>query len=322
MDNKKTVAIVFIVLMIATGIAEDFFHIDQQAVWAIIVAAFGIYLFFQGFVSLNRKRLIQNIPTSKINALALGLVEVIGRALPFTPKPLKSLYAKVDCVFYRYKVECFVRTQRNAYWQVISEGSSGLPFYVDDKTGKVLVDPNEAKINLETRYISSSPDKKQSIVNPLMVSTRNMKYSESYIMPNENVYVLGTAKKTRDYVTEHQEKIEKRISDWMKNPEKIKEFDTTGDGWFDDVEYFYMRQKAIDSVDQEEAKKLTQTKMDLTGLADVIIGKGEEEKTLLISNKSEKELTSALGGKTFSLIYGGAFLTLMMIIYLLTRFYK
>ena len=153
-----------------------------------------------------------------------------------------------------------------------------------------------------------------------MVSTRNMKYSESYIMPNENVYVLGTAKKTRDYVTEHQEKIEKRISDWMKNPEKIKEFDATNTGWLDDVEYFNMRQKVVVTVNQEEQEeKQVQVKTDLSGLADVMIGKGEEEKILIISNKSEKEIISNLRGKTFLLIYGGAFLTLAMIIYLFTK---
>ena len=156
--KKKVVVIIFVVLIVATGIAEDFFHLNRQLIWAIIIALFGICLFFQGFVTLNRKRLIQNIPTSKINGLALGLVEVIGRAISITPKPLRSLYAKADCVFYRYKVEQFVRTQRSAHWQTISEGSSGLPFYVDDGTGKVLVDPNEARINLEPRYISSSPD--------------------------------------------------------------------------------------------------------------------------------------------------------------------
>ncbi len=316
--NRKIVAIVFVVLIVATGIAEDFFHLDRQLIWAIIIAVFGIWLFFQGFVSLNRKRLIQNIPTSKISALALGLVEVIGRAISITPKPLRSLYAKADCVFYRYKVEQFVRTQRSAHWQTISEGSSGLPFYVDDGTGKVLVDPNEARINLEPRYISSSPDKKQS-VSPLMARTGSMRYVESYIMPKENVYVLGTAKKSRDYVAEHKEKIAKRISEWTKDPEKRKEFDTTGDGWFDDVEYFYMKQKAEAAVNQEEAKKRAQAKMDLTGLADVIIGKGEEEKNFIISNKSEKEITSALGGKTFFLIFGGALLTLITIVYLLTK---
>ena len=42
MDNKKTVAIVFIVLMVATGIAEDIFQINRDVVWAIIMAAFGI----------------------------------------------------------------------------------------------------------------------------------------------------------------------------------------------------------------------------------------------------------------------------------------
>ena len=320
MDKRKISAIIFATLVFSAKLIADFFHMEQQVFLAIIGAVFGIYLFFQGFVFLNRKRLIQNIPTSKINALALGLVEVIGRALPSTPKPFKSPYAKANCVFYHYQVQQFVRTQRSSSWRTISNGSSGVPFYIDDGTGKVLVDSKGAEIHLETRYISSSPDGKGSVISPWMGSTTSsgaMRYIEKYIMPNENVYVLGTAKKSRDYVAEHQGEVEKRISNWTKDKEKVKEFDTTGDGWLDDVEFFQMRQKAEAEVRKEEGKE--DAKRDLTGLADVIIGKGEE-KGLIISDKSEKEITSALKGKSFLLIFGGAALTLAMVIYLLVKF--
>ncbi len=319
MDKRKVSAIIFVALVFFAKLIADFFHMEQQVFLAIIGAAFGIYLFFQGFAFLNRKRLIQNIPTSKINALALGLVEVIGRALPSTPKPFKSPYAKANCVFYHYRVQQFVRRQRNSGWKTISEGSSGVPFYVDDGTGKVLVDSKEAEIHLETRYISSSPDGKGSVISPWMASTASsgaMRYIEKYIMPNESVYVLGTAKKSRDYVAERQGKVEKRISNWMEDKEKVKKFDTTGDGWLDDVEFFQMRQKAKADVSKEKGKE--EAKRDLTGLADIIIGKGEE-KNFIISDKSEKEITSALKGKTFLLIFGGAALTLAMVIYLLIK---
>ena len=319
MDKRKISTIVFVVLLFSARLIADFFHMEQQIFLAIIAAVFGIYLFFQGFAFLNRKRLIQNIPTSKINALALGLVEVIGRTLPSTPKPFKSPYAKANCVFYHYRVQQFVRRQRNSGWKTISEGSSGVPFYVDDGTGKVLVNPNEAEIHLETRYVSSSPDGKGSVISPWMASTGGsgaMRYIEEYIMPNENVYVLGTAKKSRDYVAEHQGEVEKTISNWTKDKEKVKEFDTTGDGWLDDVEFFQMRQKVEAEVSKEEGRE--DTKRDLTGLADIIIGKGEE-KGLIISDKSEREITSALKAKTFLLIFGGAALTLAMVIYLLAK---
>lgn len=40
----------------------------------------GIWYFFWGFKRLRRKRKIENIPTSTVRGLAIGLVELIGKA--------------------------------------------------------------------------------------------------------------------------------------------------------------------------------------------------------------------------------------------------
>jgi hypothetical protein len=54
---------------------------SDPAVWAVIAVAAGVYLFYRGFRKLQRKRLILNIPTSKVRSASMGLVEVNGHAI-------------------------------------------------------------------------------------------------------------------------------------------------------------------------------------------------------------------------------------------------
>lgn len=286
-------------------------------VWAGIIVILGIWLFFKGFVHLNQKRLIQNIPTSKINALALGLVEIKGRARPFSPRPLKSPYAKVDCVFYHFEVRQFIHGPRGGGgWKVISEASSGVPFYVDDGNGRVLVDPKKAKIKLGVRYVSFNPDKKENIT-LRSTTSRNMKYTESFIIPEEPVYVLGTATATKDYFGEHKKRVARKLTAWWHNPEKRKEFDLNQDGDVDKKEIALMREKAEAEVAQQEEQMGIKIGTDLSGLSSIIITKGEEEKSFVISNESEREIVSKTGAKSFFYIFGGAFLTIIGILFLL-----
>ena len=76
---------------------------DRDIVYAFFAAGFGVWSFFRGFKRLRRKRLIENIPTSTIRGLAMGLVELYGEAR--TKTPLKSPLTKADCVLYMYKIE-------------------------------------------------------------------------------------------------------------------------------------------------------------------------------------------------------------------------
>ena len=56
-------------------------HIEgSEPIIALIGLGIGIYFFFAGFKELKSKRILQNIPTSKINTGAVGTnVEVTGR---------------------------------------------------------------------------------------------------------------------------------------------------------------------------------------------------------------------------------------------------
>ncbi|MDI6735416.1 MAG: hypothetical protein QME42_04345 [bacterium] len=69
----------------------------------IVFILIGPGLFFYGFFKLKKKRLIEDIPTSKIRSVAMGFAEIKGKARQKIP--LKSPLTSADCVYYKFLVE-------------------------------------------------------------------------------------------------------------------------------------------------------------------------------------------------------------------------
>src|SRR5688572_17548643 len=131
--------------------------------WAMVGTAFGIGSFFYGFKQLRKKRLIENTPTSKVRSMALGLVEVHGKSLAISP--LTAPFSQMPCVYYRYQVEELRRGNKRAHWVTIHSGDSlNAPFYLQDETGQVLVNPQASeveipdKFNLQTGFLKDVPE--------------------------------------------------------------------------------------------------------------------------------------------------------------------
>ena len=110
----------------------------------IIGAAAGLF-YYAAFYYFRRKRLIENTPTSKVRSLAMGLVEVFGKAQMFK-KLKKSPISKKDCVYYTLEVQEYVKSGKQGHWKTIKFETSNNDFYVQDETGKVLVNPKEVII--------------------------------------------------------------------------------------------------------------------------------------------------------------------------------
>jgi hypothetical protein len=111
----------------------------------------GLVAFFFGFRALQRKRLIEDTPTSTIRAMAPGQVEVSGRAVDW--RPVTAPFTQGPCVYYQVLVEeerkrtvtTSKGTRTETYWVTIyQEDTGGTPFYLDDGTGKLRVVPTGA----------------------------------------------------------------------------------------------------------------------------------------------------------------------------------
>jgi len=171
---------------------------------AILGLGFGIFSFFFGLKKLFLKRLIENIPTSKLRSVAMGLVEVYGEVVPI--KVLKSPFSGKDCVYYRYVIEERRSDGKRTYWATIRKGENSVPFRLRDETDSVLVDCTGAKVEIkyDTSFESGMGNEPPSQVLSFLKANRiahegflginkHMKYTEYFIQPGEKVYVLGTA---------------------------------------------------------------------------------------------------------------------------------
>ncbi|MCK4903565.1 MAG: hypothetical protein KAS35_02665 [Candidatus Marinimicrobia bacterium] len=165
----------------------------------------GIILFFAGLKWFSYKRLIENIPTSKIRSIAMGLVEIFGKVIPIEKNLLLSPFSNTECVYYKYTVERWVKRDNRHHWQVVNSGKTSLPFKLQDNTGSVLIDPVGANIDIKTKTFSSDTghDPPLIIQNFLNINNLNyegffginyrMRYRESIIIPSESLYVIGSA---------------------------------------------------------------------------------------------------------------------------------
>ena len=191
---------------------------------------FAIIALLLGYDKLNQYHLILDTPTSKVRSLALGVVEVKGR--PYNPEFMKTPHSHSDCVYYKYKtyeyqIQDPSHPVMTSGWFKISDGTDKTAFYVNDSTGYVLVKPQESVDIVRQKKVLYEPrpgtDAKLTIINrikrwlygdftllkktgtgfyefepdeyiPFATRVGNRKIYEYYIGPEDDVYVLGTAK--------------------------------------------------------------------------------------------------------------------------------
>ncbi|MAG73539.1 hypothetical protein CL620_04435 [archaeon] len=175
-------------------------------IYAVIGFGAGLYFFFKGFSLWRRKKLIENIPTSKVRSIAMGLVEVFGKAVKGT-KLLESPFSLAKCVYYSYLVEEYRKQGKHSRWVTIRKDQSGIPFYLKDDTGKVLVDPIGADVDIPSDNVYKSnfgmdppsavlgfmKQNKLSHESWFFKVNKKMRYTEFYLAPKDEVYVIGTA---------------------------------------------------------------------------------------------------------------------------------
>jgi hypothetical protein len=159
-------------------------------------------LFIQGFRLLQRRRLILDTPVSKIRSAALGMVELSGLAVgPYT---MVAPVTVRPCYYYRTVVREWKQSGKNKRWVKVAAECMHVPFFLDDNTAKVMVDPRGADLDLHRDFeqeFSDSifttkeevPGNVRSFLSRHGVSTTNkIKVEEFCIKPKNALFVLGT----------------------------------------------------------------------------------------------------------------------------------
>ncbi len=193
-----------------------------------ILGTMGAVSSYIGIRAYNTKKLIQDLPTSKIRSVAVGISEIKGKTTPLTTI-LKSPFTKQDCVHYHYTIEEFKQQGKTKKWVIILQEKSTTPFLVQDDSGTMQVNPKNAEIDIpqNVQYksgLGKDPPKeiqefiknhnKQTtelttattgivagFVNNIFKLSfeglfginKTMRYTEYLIKPNTEVYILGQA---------------------------------------------------------------------------------------------------------------------------------
>jgi hypothetical protein len=166
----------------------------------------------------------------------MGLVEVHGRA--GRRYALVSPMSHMPCVWYRiskYRLE-----ENGTRSPLGSVGSGPLPFFLDDGTGRVVVNPQGARVCAQTRN-EGSPS------GGLLFATGSTDSGEHWVeelIPEGTwLYVLGFARPRRKATASLKERVIERLRQLKSSAEKMQRFDSDGDGRISEGEWAAARRE-------------------------------------------------------------------------------
>lgn len=186
----------------------------------IVGGVLGLLCLVAGFRTGQRRRLIENLPTSKTTGVFIGLVELKGTAESI--QPITSYLANAACVHYQWRVEEHwsrtvtetytdkdgkrrTRTRHESGWKRVADGGEMIPFYLKDDCGTVQIQPTGANIEpvrmfshtcgrLDPLYYGKGPAWAVSH------SDHRRRFWEDGIPLHSMLYVMGQAREREDVV--------------------------------------------------------------------------------------------------------------------------
>jgi hypothetical protein len=182
--------------------------------------AIALFSLFASLRACHRKRLIDNLPTSKTHGVFIGLVELKGTAQ--CEQPLVSYLAGASCVYYSYSIEeswsrmvttteddgkggTRTVTRRESGWTTVASETESTPFYVQDDTGSLLIRPEGARIEalgvfgqtctpFDPLYYGKGP------AGGIIDSDHVRRFTETAIPLQAPLFIVGQARERQDVV--------------------------------------------------------------------------------------------------------------------------
>jgi len=116
----------------------------------IVMIGFGVLLFVFGFSKYREYRILADTPVIPVRSAPMGLVHVSGQSTG--GNPLISPLTQVPCYYYEVKVEKQVKRNDREEWESVNTEKIEVPFYLQDTTGKVLVNPQRAEYDVPRSF--------------------------------------------------------------------------------------------------------------------------------------------------------------------------
>jgi len=296
--------------VLVTATVNPIALIAEPSLWALVGIVAGSVIFYRGFRVLQCRERILDTPTSSVRGVSLGPVEVSGTAV--APYTLISPLSELDCYYYRAVAWEGSGSEEKTSWKKVGEESLCVPFFLDDGTGQLLIDPRGAELELHETFSEelTSPSSLGMVAGSVrhflgrrgLSCERPAKLVEYCIQPKDHLFIFGTVR---------------------ENPGV--EFPTgSGSNQSPDPDSAFMSSAAADlqrraaipvdlprvgSAAANRAERITTAReFDLSPA--MVVMKGRPDQPFFISFRTQRDILGRLGWKSLFYIAGGAALIL------------
>jgi len=287
----------------------------------------GIYLFIKGFRVFRQYRVLADTPETPIRSLAMGLVEIHGKAKG--DELVLSPVSHTPCLFYKVDIEKWQRNSKGGgSWSHYRTDADGVRFYLEDVSGKVLVDARGAEFDLlrsARREIGTRKRSGKSLMtllsgkgDPTLATGPGLPGTlTGGAMPPAppTEYELSAYVASGARASSRSFEVNGFLSSITLNPfsflggsglssqsYRLTEYCILSNHWYDVTGTCRENRNAKDEHDRN------------------LIVKGENEPTFLISWRNEKDLEKSLRRRAALYVFGGAALSVVSLAMLLGEF--
>ncbi|HEX7022163.1 MAG TPA: GIDE domain-containing protein [Trueperaceae bacterium] len=225
------------------GADAGHFWLFTAGVWTVSLAGF-----FLGWRFFRRLQLMENTPRSLIRSAAQGYVELSGMSRLMPGDPILAPLTRMHCVWWSYRIEEYVGSGKHAHWETVNAETSGELFWLEDNTGRCVVDPEHAVVYPSTKdtwYGSSATPEGGPALGGSRFGAR-FRYTEQRMHAGDPLYALGFFH-TQGPVSagDIDEEVRQQLITWKKDQAwLIRHFDTDHDGQVGQQEWDAARAEA------------------------------------------------------------------------------
>ena len=210
------------------------FNLQTLLGWEVALGLMGATSFWAWYANLKRYRLVADTPTARIVSAPQGYIEIVGRGKQPPGDTLVSPLNGLPCLWYRYRIE----RKEDDRWETMETRLSHDTFGVEDGSGMILVDPDDAEILTSHKQVSEQGD---------------YRHTEWTLIAGETLYVIGehVTLGGANAVLNKSEDVAELLAEWKKDrPALLARFDADRDGEIDLDEWEAARRAAGEEIDR------------------------------------------------------------------------
>lgn len=243
----------------------------------------GVLIFVYGFILYRRYRRLQDTPRIPARSVPMGFVHVHGKAQ--ASESLMSPVTKTPCLYYSLVIENWIRAGKRKGWNLLKSDKHFCKFYIEDETGRVLVNPAGAKFDTQRSFRGSiGPQATGSFYTDPTLGAKEVSENDLLLLKNqlitEQTHVTLLGKSGQIGSTDIA----------------AAAFPDTGSYRFTEICLPVGREASVFGTCNEGASASNLS----------IIGKGQKEKTFVITSNPEGQLEGHLRSWGVKLVLAGA----------------